>query len=115
MECQPSLGCRRLPLVLRRLGEGLINPRPAMRVEDGRAAAALLDADNALGPVAGVRAAELAMERAATAGVGVVAVRRGNHLGSLGFYLRRITAAELVGMAFTNTPPAMSPPGASTP
>lgn len=115
LEGQASHGLIRLPLVLDRLRDGLINPRPTMRLSGERPAAAVLDADNALGPVAGMRAVEAAIERAEAAGVGVVAVRRSNHLGSLGFYLRRFAARDVVGLAFTNTPPAMPPPGASTP
>lgn len=108
-------GMLRLPFLLDRLGRRLINPRPALRVVADRPAAVVLDADNALGPVAGVRAVEIASERARAAGIGIVAVRGSNHLGALGFYLRRCTAGGLLGMAFTNTPPAMSPPGAATP
>jgi (2R)-3-sulfolactate dehydrogenase (NADP+) len=115
LEGQPSHGLLRLPFLLDRLRAGLINPRPALRVVGDRAAAVVLDADNGPGPVAAMRAVELAVERARASGAGIVAVRRGNHIGSLGFYLRRATAAGVVGMAFTNGPPAMSPPGGSTP
>src|SRR2546430_5742347 len=115
LQGQPAHGLLRLPFLLDRLRAGLINPRPTLRLESERPAAVLLDADNALGPVAGVRAVDLAAERARRSGVGLVAVRRSNHLGSLGFYLRRCTAGGLVGLAFTNTPPAISPPGARTP
>ena len=115
LEGQPAHGLLRLPFLLDRLRAGLINPRPVFRVLGDRPAAALLDADNGLGPLAGVRAVELAAERALAAGVGIVAVRRSNHLGSLGFYLRRATGLRMVGLAFTNTPPAMSPPGGRTP
>jgi (2R)-3-sulfolactate dehydrogenase (NADP+) len=115
LQGQPTHGLARLPFLLGRLREGHINPRPAMKVLGERPAAALLDADNGLGPPAGVRAVELASERAGAAGACVVAVRRGNHLGSLGFYLRRFTARGMVGLAFTNTPPAMTPPGGRLP
>jgi LDH2 family malate/lactate/ureidoglycolate dehydrogenase len=115
LEGQASHGLLRLPFLLDRLRGGLINPRPAFRVTGERAAAALLDADNAPGPVAGMRAVDLAVERARASGIGIVAVRRSNHIGSLGFYLRRVTAGGMVGLAFTNGPPAMSPPGGDTP
>jgi (2R)-3-sulfolactate dehydrogenase (NADP+) len=115
LEGLPAHGLLRLPFLLDRLGSRLINPRPDVRIVADHPAAVLIDADNGLGPVAGVRAVEIAAERAGAAGVGLVAVRRGNHLGALGFYLRRFAARGLVGMAFTNTPPAMSPPGAATP
>jgi len=115
LEGQATHGFIRFPLVLGRLRVRLINPRPSMRLTSERRAVAVLDADNCLGPVAGMHAVEAATERAVAVGVGVVAVRRSNHLGSLGFYLRRFTASRVVGLAFTNTPPAMPPPGGRTP
>lgn len=115
LEGQAAHGLIRFPFLFDRLGAGLINPRPSMRLTGERAAAAVLDADNGLGPVAGVRAVQAATERAHALGAGVVAVRRSNHLGSLGFYLRRFTASGVIGLAFSNTPPAMSPPGGRTP
>jgi LDH2 family malate/lactate/ureidoglycolate dehydrogenase len=115
LEGQPSHGLLRLPFLLDRLRAGLINPRPAFRVTGDRPAAVVLDADNGLGPLAGVRAVDLSVERARETGAGIVAVRRSNHLGSLGFYLRRATAGGAIALAFTNTPPAMPPPGGRTP
>lgn len=108
-------GLMRLPFLLRRLDAGLIDPRPRMEVREARPAVALLDAGNALGAVAGVRAVELASARARAQGVGVVAVRHSNHLGALGFYLRRLTDEGLAGLCFSNTPPAMAPPGGTAP
>ena len=115
LEGQASHGLGRLPLLLDRLHSGLVNPRPAMTLSGDRPAAMLLDADNGPGPIAGLRAVQVASERAHTTGAAVVGVRRSNHLGSLGFYLRRFTADGVIGVVFTNTPPAMPPPGSSTP
>lgn len=115
LEGQAAHGLSRLPFVLDRLRAGLINPRPQMRLTSDRPAVAALDADNGLGPVAGIRAVEVATELARAVGAGVVAVRRSNHLGSLGFYLRRFTGSRFIGLAFTNTPPAIPPPGGRSP
>lgn len=114
LEGQASHGMMRLPFLLRRLRGGHIAADPVMRVSEGGGAALLLDAGNGLGPVAGAKAVDLAVERARRAGVGLVAVRHGNHLGALGFYLRRLTGQGMVGLAFSNTPPAMAPPGGRT-
>ncbi|MFZ0214479.1 MAG: Ldh family oxidoreductase [Candidatus Dormiibacterota bacterium] len=112
---QGSHGFVRLPFLLRRLDAGLIEARPTMAVQAPRPAAALLDAGNALGPVAALRATELAAERAHAYGIGLVAVRHSNHLGALNHFLRRLAGEGLAGLAFSNTPPAMAPPGAGTP
>ncbi|HEX4215222.1 MAG TPA: Ldh family oxidoreductase [Candidatus Dormibacteraeota bacterium] len=115
LEGQGSHGLQRLPFLLRRLDERGIDPAAEPRVVREAGAMALLDGANGLGPVVGARAVDLAVERAREHGLGLVAVRRGNHLGSLGFYLRRLTSAGVIGICFSNTPPAMAPPGSRTP
>jgi LDH2 family malate/lactate/ureidoglycolate dehydrogenase len=111
IEGQSAHGLSRLPLLAQRLREGLIRARPDMRVISESAATALLDADNALGPVGGARAMELTAARARSAGIGACAVLHGNHLGALGWYVERAAREGLVALAFSNTPPAMAPPG----
>lgn len=110
-----SHGMSRLPFLLRRLAERGIDPAAQPSVVREAGAMALLDGGNGLGPVVGARAVDLAVERAREHGLGLVAVRRSNHLGSLGFYLRRLTSAGVIGICFSNTPPAMAPPGSHTP
>jgi LDH2 family malate/lactate/ureidoglycolate dehydrogenase len=111
LEGQSAHGLSRLPLLAQRLRVGLIRARPDMRVISETASTALLDADNALGPVGGARAMELAAARAYSAGTGACAVRHGNHLGALGWYVERGAREGLFALAFSNTPPAMAPPG----
>lgn len=115
LEGQPSLGMQRLPVLIGRLREGLIDPHPALQVSGQREAVAVIDAGNALGAVAGLRAVELAVERARRSGIGLVAVRRSNHLGTISFYLRRLAEQGVIGLAFSNTPAVLAPPGSSTP
>jgi LDH2 family malate/lactate/ureidoglycolate dehydrogenase len=114
LEGQASHGTVRLPLYARRVRAGLIAAVPEMRVAGEKAGVALLDAGNALGPVAGSRAMRIAVDKARNAGVGVCAVRGSNHLGALSFYVRIATEGGMVGLALSNTPPAMAPPGGRT-
>jgi LDH2 family malate/lactate/ureidoglycolate dehydrogenase len=111
LEGQSAHGLSRLPLLAQRLRDGLIRARPDMRVISESSATALLDAGNALGPLGGARAMELAAARARSAGIGACAVLHGNHLGALGWYVERAARGGLVALAFSNTPPAMAPPG----
>lgn len=106
-----SHGVGRLPFYCRRLALGLIEPRPVLRELSRRPAAVLLDAGNALGPVAGRRAMTIASRLAGEAGVGACAVRAGNHLGMMSWYVETAAEEGVVAMAFSNTPPAMAPPG----
>lgn len=114
LEGQASHGLIRFPTMLQRLRSGAINPCPQMTVH-GAAAVRVLDAGNALGQVAGARALDLAVELARDHGTGVVGVRGSNHLGALGFHVSRAAARGLIAIAFSNTPPAMAPPGTATP
>jgi LDH2 family malate/lactate/ureidoglycolate dehydrogenase len=111
LEGQASHGTVRLPLYTRRVRSGLIAAVPEIRIGGEKAGVALLDAGNALGPVAGSRAMAIAVDKARGAGVGVCAVRASNHLGALSFYVRIATEAGMVGLALSNTPPAMAPSG----
>jgi len=115
LEGQASHGTVRLPLYARRVRSGLIAAAPEMRIWGEKAGIALLDAGNALGPVAGSLAMRLAIEKARNTGVGACAVRGSNHLGALSFYVRMATGAGMIGLALSNTPPAMAPPGGRAP
>src|SRR5258708_4838817 len=72
-------GVIRLPLYLRRLKAGGVNPRPNIRVVQERPATALVDGDNGIGPLVMRFAAMTAIERAKGAVVAWVGGRRSNH------------------------------------
>jgi len=76
---------------------------------------ALVDAGNALGVVAGLHAVSLVVERARRYGVGVVGVRRSNHLGAVGCYTRRIAANGLLGFGTTSAASRVAPFGGASP
>src|SRR5882724_9817385 len=71
-----SHGVARVPRYLELLDSGEANTAPRLRLSDGAAAVAVLDADRAPGPVALTAAAAEAATRARANGIGAVAVRR---------------------------------------
>lgn len=115
LEGQGSHGLLRLPFYARRIAAGQINARPQIRVLRRRAGSALLDAGNGLGPPAGLRAMDLACDLAAEAGCGLCAVRGGNHLGAMSFYVSHGARRGFLVLAFSNTPPGVAPPGGRKP
>jgi len=115
LEGQGSHGMLRLPFYARRIAAGQIVARPELKVLARRGASALLDAGNGLGPVAGLRGMDLACDLAAEAGVGLCAVRGGNHLGSMSFYVSHGARRGFLALAFSNTPPGVAPPGGRRP
>ncbi len=107
-----SHGFDRVPVYMRRVKSGLATRGEAISVVSRHGALCRLDAGHALGPVAGVKALDLAAEIAADHGVGVVAVGNGTNLGAAGFYALRAARRRLVGIVVTNAPKMMAPHGA---
>jgi LDH2 family malate/lactate/ureidoglycolate dehydrogenase len=104
-------GLTRLSIYLKRIKLGLINPRPAMNFEQKFPIAAVLDADNGLGQIAGEKAISKAIDVAQTYGLSAVAVRNSQHFGALGYYCRKAARKEIICLAFTNAEPALPPWG----
>ena len=92
-------GVFRLRQYVDRLRDGGINPTAQARVVRESAATALVDGDNGLGHLAMRRACELAMEKAAQAGIGWVGVRNNNHAGPAALYVRPQTERGMIGIA----------------
>ena len=106
---------RLIRIYVERLEAGIVNPRPRFRVVEESPATALVDADNALGAVAGTYALRVCLEKARAAGAAWVGVRNSNHFGACAYYTNRIAAEGMLGFAFTNAPATMAPWGGIQP
>lgn len=104
-------GMSRLAIYARRVRGGLAAARPNMRWSHPAPAVAMLDADNALGPVAATAAMDEAVRLAQTQGIGMVAVAHTNHAAAFSTYIERAAQAGCLAMMVGNTPPAMPPWG----
>ena len=91
-------GVFRLRQYVNRLRDGGINPQPRLAVVEEAAATALIDGDNGLGHLALARARDLAIEKAAAAGIGWVGVRNGNHAGPAALYVLPQTRQGMIGL-----------------
>ena len=91
-------GVFRLPAYVRRIEAGGINLRPTLKVVNERAGSALLDGDNAMGHLVMKRAADLAIAKARTAGIGWVGTRHSNHAGPAGLYARMPLRHGMIGI-----------------
>ena len=110
-----SHGVARVSLYLRRLGEGLINPKPNIQIREVAPTAAHLDGDNGLGFVVARRAMAEAVERAGILGISMVAASNSNHFGIAANYLQQALDTGLAAMVLTNAPPVMPVWGGKTP
>lgn len=104
-------GIRYVPFFVRWLEKGTVNPRPTFRLDREGPSFAVLNADNALGPVAACRAMGIALEKASAAGLGAVAVRNSNTFVYGAFYAAMALPRKMVGLAMTNwSRPGVRPP-----
>ncbi|MBI4790684.1 MAG: Ldh family oxidoreductase [Chloroflexi bacterium] len=70
---------------------------------------AVVDGGNGMGQVVGYHAMKLAIEKALQCGIGAVAVRNSSHYGIAGYYAKMAVDEGMLGMAFTNARPAVTP------
>ena len=93
-------GVIRLAAYARRIRAGGINLQPKIKVVQERAGLALLDGDNGMGHLVMQRAAEMAIEKARTCGIGWVGSRSSNHAGPASLYARMPLAHDMIGLYF---------------
>ena len=89
--------------------QGVVNPRPNIRVVHETPSTALVDGDGGLGPVVGHRAMSIAIQKAKECGTGMVAATRSRHYGIAGYYALMAVPHDMIGLAFTNSPPFVAP------
>jgi LDH2 family malate/lactate/ureidoglycolate dehydrogenase len=92
-------GCMLLPNYVQRLECGVVNAKAQPRIVQDAPAAVLLDGDNGMGHLVGVRAIDIAIERARSQGVCLVGVRNSNHYGPAGHYAARAARAGMFGLS----------------
>lgn len=104
-----SHGAQRLMYYHRNIRSGSVNVQAQVRIERETPVSALLDAQFAMGALAGVQAMKLAIEKAKRTGVGMVAVRNSSHYGIAGYYTLMAAREGLASFSMTNTGPIMVP------
>ncbi|MDI9941146.1 Ldh family oxidoreductase [Rhodococcus sp. IEGM 1351] len=108
-------GLRLLPQYLDELATGVANAVACPTVVRDRGAGLLLDADGALGVLAGLAAARLAADRAKAFGVAAVGVRNSNHFGAASVYTRHLAGQGMIGIAVTSAASRVAPYGGVEP
>jgi L-2-hydroxycarboxylate dehydrogenase (NAD+) len=104
-----SHGVARMSSYVGQVSEGLINPKPQIKLLRSTPSTATVDGDNGLGLVVGPRANQMAIDLAEKAGAGWVAVMNTNHYGIAGYYVLKAVAHDMIGWAMTNTSPIVAP------
>ncbi len=84
-------------------------PVTQLEVVRDRKATAVLDGHHGMGMVVAKRAMEMAIEKARTYGLGMVAVRNSTHYGFAAYYPIMACAEDMIGVTGTNARPSMAP------
>ncbi len=110
-----SHGIVRIATYIERMEKGVVDPRAAMTYERHTGAAALLDAKNGFGQVAGTIAMAEAIRIARMYGIGMVGVKNSNHFGIASYYSMMALEQGTIGIVMTNASPAIAPFGTTVP
>ncbi len=104
-------GAIRLPIYVKRLQLGLVNPRPVIKIVRETATTAIIDGDFGLGHVTSYKAMEIAIDKASRHGIAAVGVRHSHHNGAAAYYAQMALEHDMIGFSCTNSPPLMPAPG----
>jgi len=98
-----SHGVQRVKRYVGGIKVGNVNVKANVKVVRDHGATALIDGDNGLGQPIGVRAMELAIEKAKKYGVSLVLVKNSNHFGIAGYYSLKAVEKGFIGITITNS------------
>ena len=107
-----SHGVARLPMYVRLLDAGDLNPAPTITIRTDTPAAVVFDMDRAPGPVAMTAACAAAMRKAREAGIGCAIARGTTHTGAIGYYTSAAARDDMAAVALTASIPMMAYHGA---
>ena len=104
-----SHGIQRLIRYHKEITEGYVNVKAVPEIIRETPISATMEGHDAMGQLVGRQAMNLAIQKARTCGVGMVAVRNSNHYGIAGHYSRLAASEGLIGICMTNSEAIMVP------
>jgi L-2-hydroxycarboxylate dehydrogenase (NAD+) len=105
-----SHGVNRLkPIYLDRIKQGILNPVTKYEIVRQSPTTAVIDGHNGMGQVIAYHSMKLAIDKARTYGMGMVAVRNSTHYGFAGYYPLMAVNENMIGITGTNARPAIAP------
>jgi len=105
-----SHGVNRLkPIYLDRIKAGIQNPVTNFEIIKEGPTTAVVDGHLGMGQVIGYKAMKMAIEKAKSYGMGMVAVRNSTHYGIAGYYVTMAVNEGCIGISGTNARPSIAP------
>lgn len=102
-----SHGINRLPSYLKRVRQGVLDPKAQPTLEHVTPVVARVTGHNAFGAVVAKTAMAAAVDMAALYGIGMVACRASNHFGMSAWVVQQDVDAGYMCLVFTNSSPAL--------
>lgn len=97
------------PIYIDRINEGIQNVVTDFEIVRDNKAVAVVDGHDGMGHVIGVRAMQMAIDKAKEHGLGMVAVRNSTHYGIAGYYGTMATENGMIGITGTNARSSIAP------
>ena len=91
------------------LDSGMIDVNAKPEIVHETPVSAVIDAKDSMGQIVGSAAMALAIKKAKTVGIGMVAVRNSNHYGTAGYYAAKAAKEDMIGFCMTNSEAIMVP------
>lgn len=98
-----SHGVQRLIRYHKSLKNREVDPHTRPEVVWDTPISAVMDAQRAMGQIAGVQAMRLAIQKARVSGIGMVTVRNSTHYGIAGYYPLLALEEDMIGVCMTNS------------
>lgn len=97
------------PFYYDRIRAGLLDPKARMEVVREGPTTAVVDGHFGMGHAIGKRSMDLAIGKAKSYGMGMVAVRNSTHYGIAGYYVMMASRSGMIGITGTNARPSVAP------
>ncbi len=97
------------PIYLDRIKAGIQNPVTNFEIIKETPTTAVVDGHDGMGQVIGVKAMNMAIEKAKKYGMGMVVARNSTHYGIAGYYATMASNAGCIGITGTNARPSIAP------
>jgi LDH2 family malate/lactate/ureidoglycolate dehydrogenase len=110
-----SHGTRQIRPLMRAVKSGGIRPSARPTVLREGPGWALVDACMTMPMVVAIQAMEIAIAKAAAAGIGYAGVARSSHFGAAGYYATLALRRDMIGLSMTNCDPCMAATGGRLP
>lgn len=109
-----SHGISRIPMYLKRIDCGCVNPQPDIRVEQKGLAVLKVDGDDGMGFLVAHRAVEEGIRLCERTGIAMVGCTRSTHFGMAALYIKQAVEQGYVCMVYTNSSAALPVCGGRT-